>query len=44
MNACRARMAYEAMMTPSMSTCGLAIISGVSLQVPGSDSSALTTR
>src|SRR3954447_18885223 len=32
------------MMTPSTSVCGLAIISGMSLQVPGSDSSALTTR
>ena len=32
------------MMTPSTSVCGLAIISGTSLQVPGSDSSALTTR
>ena len=31
-------------MTPSTSVCGLAIISGMSLQVPGSDSSALTTR
>ena len=29
---------------PSISACGLAIISGMSLQVPGSDSSALTTR
>ena len=32
------------MITPSTSVCGLAIISGMSLQVPGSDSSALTTR
>src|SRR5690349_12898442 len=32
------------MITPSTSVCGLAIISGTSLQVPGSDSSALTTR
>ena len=32
------------MMQPSMSECGSAIISGVSLQVPGSPSSALTTR
>src|SRR3954469_22735358 len=32
------------MMTPSRRVCGLAIISGMSLQVPGSDSSALTTR
>ena len=32
------------MITPSTSACGLAIISGMSLQVPGSDSSALTTR
>jgi hypothetical protein len=37
-------MASELMMTPSTSVCGLAIISGMSLQVPGSDSSALTTR
>ena len=39
-----ARIANELMITPSTSTCGLAIISGMSLQVPGSDSSALTTR
>src|SRR5215208_2768651 len=32
------------MITPSMSECGSAIISGRSLQVPGSPSSALTTR
>ena len=32
------------MMQPSMRLCGSAIISGVSLQVPGSPSSALTTR
>jgi hypothetical protein len=32
------------MTTPSMSECGSAIISGTSLQVPGSPSSALTTR
>ena len=32
------------MITPSISVWGLAIISGTSLQVPGSDSSALTTR
>ena len=32
------------MITPSSRVCGLAIISGMSLQVPGSDSSALTTR
>src|SRR3954466_9093846 len=32
------------MITPSTSTWGLAIMSGMSLQVPGSDSSALTTR
>ena len=32
------------MITPSTSVCGLAIISGMSLQVPGSDSSAFTTR
>ena len=31
-------------MMPSTSVCGVAIISGMSLQVPGSDSSALTTR
>ena len=29
---------------PSISACGLAIIGGMSLQAPGSDSSALTTR
>ena len=44
MNAVLARMAKELMITPSTSVCGLAIISGMSLQVPGSDSSALTTR
>ena len=44
MNALCARIAYELMITPSTSVCGLAIISGMSLQVPGSDSSALTTR
>ena len=44
MKAVLARIANELMMTPSTSTCGLAIISGMSLQVPGSDSSALTTR
>ena len=38
------RIAYEAMITPSTSECGSAIISGRSLQVPGSPSSALTTR
>ena len=32
------------MITPSIRVCGLASISGMSLQVPGSDSSALTTR
>ena len=32
------------MITPSISECGSAIISGRSLQVPGSPSSALTTR
>ena len=32
------------MITPSTNVCGLAIINGMSLQVPGSDSSALTTR
>ena len=44
MNAVCARIAKELMITPSTSTWGLAIISGMSLQVPGSDSSALTTR
>ena len=44
MKAVLARMAYAAMITPSTRVCGLAIISGMSLQVPGSDSSALTTR
>ena len=44
MNACLALIANAVMATPSTSTCGLAIISGMSLQVPGSDSSALTTR
>ncbi len=44
MNALFARIAKELMMTPSTSVCGVAIISGMSLQVPGSDSSALTTR
>ena len=39
-----APIAYEAMAAPSMSRCGVAIISGTSLQAPGSDSSALTTR
>ena len=33
-----------AMMTPSTRVCGEAIMSGMSLQVPGSDSSPLTTR
>ena len=31
-------------MQPSISECGSAIISGMSLQVPGSPSSALITR
>ena len=44
MKAWLARIAYDAMMTPSTRVCGLAIISGMSLQVPGSASSALTTR
>ena len=44
MNARLDRIAYEAMMMPSISECGSAIISGRSLQVPGSPSSALTTR
>ena len=39
-----ARIAYEAMMTPSTSECGSWVISGRSLQVPGSPSSAFTTR
>ena len=44
MNAWPAPIAYAAMAAPSTSRCGLAIISGTSLQAPGSDSSALTTR
>ena len=44
MTAKLARMAYEEMITPSTSACGLAIMNGMSLQVPGSLSSALTTR
>ena len=44
MKAFSAWIARDAMMTPSTSVCGLAIMSGMSLQVPGSDSSALTTR
>ena len=44
MNAVCARIAKQLMITPSTSVCGQAIISGTSLQVPGSDSSALTTR
>ncbi len=44
MKAWLARIAKEEMITPSTRVCGLAIISGMSLQVPGSDSSALTTR
>ena len=32
------------MAVPSTSRCGVAIMSGTSLHVPGSDSSALTTR
>ena len=39
-----ARIAYAEMITPSTSVCGLAIIRGMSLQVPGSDSSAFTTK
>ena len=35
---------YEPIITPSINTCGFAINNGVSLQVPGSDSSALTTK
>ncbi len=38
------RIAYDAITMPSISECGSAIISGASLQVPGSPSSALTTR
>jgi hypothetical protein len=37
-------MAKLVMITPSMRTCGLASMIGTSLQVPGSDSSALMTR
>ncbi len=44
MNAALARIAYDEMITPSTSVCGEASISGMSLQVPGSDSSAFTTR
>ncbi len=32
------------MIAPSISACGLSSMVGMSLQVPGSDSSALTTR
>jgi hypothetical protein len=39
-----ALMAYDAMMMPSITACGSFIMSGRSLQVPGSPSSALTTR
>jgi hypothetical protein len=38
------RIAYAEMITPSTRECGSTIISGRSLQVPGSPSSALTTR
>ena len=44
MNACLQPIAKAVMITPSIRYCGVAIISGMSLQVPGSDSSALTTR
>ena len=44
MKAVLARIANDEMITPSTRTWGEAIMSGVSLQVPGSDSSALTTR
>ena len=44
MNAWDARMAYAAITMPSISTWGVASMRGMSLQVPGSDSSALTTR
>ncbi|SKS34751.1 Uncharacterised protein [Mycobacteroides abscessus subsp. abscessus] len=44
MKACEARIAKAAITIPSISVCGVASISGMSLQVPGSDSSALTTR
>src|SRR5699024_8414955 len=44
MKAVCAPKAWAEMMAPSMSVWGLAIISGMSLHVPGSASSALTTR
>jgi hypothetical protein len=44
MNARLDRIAYEAMMMPSISECGSAIINGASRQVPGSPSSALTAN
>ena len=44
MKALSALIAKQVMMAPSTSMCGVASISGMSLQVPGSDSSALTTR
>ena len=44
MNASSPLIAYDVMIMPSMSACGLAIISGTSLQVPGSDSSAFSVR
>jgi len=44
MNAWLQPIAKDVIATPSMRNCGAAIMSGMSLQVPGSDSSALTTR
>ena len=44
MKARLARIAYDAMIAPSISECGSYVISGRSLQVPGSPSSALITR
>ena len=44
MNAWLARIAKDVMITPSIKACGLAIMMGMSLHAPGSDSSAFTTR
>ena len=44
MNARAAPITYAAMIMPSMSMCGLFCMSSRSLNVPGSDSSALQTR
>ena len=44
MKAVFARIAYAAITVPSISACGLFSIVGMSLQAPGSDSSAFTTR